>query len=313
MCAIPIRQEFWDLKPEDIVPQFILFKQASGLANGTIADYKKTLKILFKRHPDALDYPRQRTQEFLSGYRNPCSYNIYYAYLKCFWDWIMQEGFYKGDRHPLDGLHKRKPRGRIVQLEEKEVAKLLSLPDKSRFTGFRDYCLLCLQIDTGIRPGEALQLMPEDFSADKKEILVRAEVAKTRTPRVLPLSDLTVKELTKIIILRPSSWKDAPLLPTETGTPFQVTSWTRRVKAYGKKIGLEITSYSLRHAAALLLLRKGADAFCVQNILGHATMQMTKHYLALTLEDTRKGHNNAGVLLSVLGQEGQERQRVRKI
>jgi len=313
MCAIPIFKEYWSLKPEDIVPQFILFKQASGLSDRTIKDYRKMLKLFFLRFPDALDYPRERTLQFLSTYKHPGSYNINFAYLKVFWDWTQAEGFFKGDRHPLDGLHKRKPRGRIVRLEEKEVASLLSLPDKSRFTGFRDYCLMCLQLDTAIRPGEALQLMPEDFSADRKEIIVRAEVAKTRTQRVLPLSDVTVKGLMKMIMLRPSSWKDAPLLPTETGTPFEVASWSRRVKSYGKKAGLDITAYSLRHAAALLLLRKGADAFCVQNILGHATMQMTKHYLALTLEDTRKGHQNAGVLFSILGNEGQERQRVRKI
>ena len=313
MCAIPIFKEYWSLKPEDIVPQFILFKQASGLSDRTIKDYRKMLKLFFLRFPDALDYPRERTLQFLSTYKHPGSYNINFAYLKVFWDWTQAEGFFKGDRHPLDGLHKRKPRGRIVQLEEREVASLLSQPDKSRFTGFRDYCLMCLQLDTAIRPGEALQLMPEDFSADRKEIIVRAEVAKTRTQRVLPLSDVTVKGLMKMIMIRPSSWKDAPLFSTETGTPFEVASWSRRVKSYGKKAGLDITAYSLRHAAALQLLRKGADAFCVQNILGHATMQMTKHYLALTLEDTRKGHNNAGVLLSVLGQEGQERQRVRKI
>ena len=172
---------------------------------------------------------------------------------------------------------------------------------------------MCLQLDTAIRPGEALQLMPEDFSADRKEIIVRAEVAKTRTQRVLPLSDVTVKGLMKMIMLRPSSWKDAPLLPTETGTPFEVASWSRRVKSYGKKAGLDITAYSLRHAAALLLLRKGANAFCVQAILGHATLQMTKHYLALTTEDTKKGHDNAAVLFSILGNKGQARQRITKI
>ncbi len=311
MCAIPIFKEYWSLKPEDIVPQFILYKQASGLSDRTIKDYRKMLKLFFLRYPDALDYPRERTLQFLSTYKHPGSYNINFAYLKVFWDWVQAEGYFKGDRHPLDGLKKRKPQGRIVQLTEKNIADVLSQPDKSRYTGLRDYCLICLQIDTGIRPGEALQLMPSDFSHEKREILIRAEVAKTRTQRVLPLSGPTVQAIQKLLTVRP--WKNAPIFATETGKPFNVQSWSRRVKAYGKKAGLDITAYSLRHAAALLLLRKGADAFCVQNILGHATMQMTKHYLALTLEDTRKGHQNAGVLFSILGNEGQERQRVRKI
>jgi integrase len=89
--------------------------------------------------------------------------NIRFQNLKVFWDWTMREGYFRGDRHPLDGLKKRRPRGRIVQLEKREVNALLQQPDKNTYAGFRDYCLLLLLIDTGIRPGEALQLMSDDY------------------------------------------------------------------------------------------------------------------------------------------------------
>lgn len=142
---------------------------------------------------------------------------------------------------------------------------------------------------------------------------VRSEISKTRVSRVLPLSASTVQSLIKLLMVRPASWGDVPLFCTETGTQFAVQSWSRRVKSYGKKCGLDITAYHLRHAAALLLLRNGADAFTVQNILGHTTMQMTRHYLNLTLEDTRKGHDKAGVMFSILGRGEQKRQRIRGI
>ena len=251
--------------------------------------------------------------EFLSGYENPSSYNILFQNLKVFWDWTMREGYFRGDRHPLDGLKKRKPRGRIVQLEEKEVHALLQQPDKNTYAGFRDYCLLLLQIDTGIRPGEALQLTPDDFHLEKGEVSIRAEISKTRTPRIIPLSSHTVSAIGKLLSSRPDSWTNAPIFANETGTGLQETSWSRRVKSYGKKCGLDITAYHLRHAAALLLLRKGADAFTVQNILGHTTMTMTRHYINLTTEDTRRGHGKAGVLLSILGKEAPKNQRVRKL
>jgi len=311
MCAIPIFKEFWNLKPEDIVPQFILFKQASGLSERTLRDYKQLLKLFFLRYPDALEFPRERTLELLSTCKSPCYYNNCFANIKVFWDWVQAEGFFKGNRHPLDGLKKRKSGGRIVQLSEKDIASLLSQPDRNVYTGLRDYTLICLSIDTGIRPGEALQLLPEDLSHEKREILIRAEVAKTRLPRVLPLSSPSVQTIQKLLTVRP--WKNAPIFATETGKPFNVQSWSRRVKAYGKKCGLNITAYHLRHASALLLLRRGADAFTVQAMLGHSTLQMTKHYLALTLEDTRKGHTQAGVMLSILNQESVKPVRIRKI
>lgn len=313
MCAIPIRKEYRDYQPEDVMSLFLMFKKASGIAPRTQSDYQATLSLFFSRFPDALDVPRERTMEFLSMYENPSSYNIYFAYLKVFWDWTIAEEYFRGSRHPLDGLKKRKPRGRIVQLEEREVLRLLEQPDKKTFTGFRDYCLICFSIDSGIRPGEALQLMPEDFSPEKGEVAVRAEIAKTRTPRVLPLSAPTVAAIGKLLAIRPEEWGSAPIFSTETGTPLQEMTWSRRVKAYGKKCGLTITAYHLRHAAALLLLRRGADAFTVQNILGHSTMQMTRHYINLTTEDTKKGHGKAGVMLSILGGDSPKSSRLRKL
>lgn len=313
MSTVPIRKEYRTLRPEDVTPLFLMYKKATGIAPRTLLDYERLLSLFFSRHPDALDHPRERTMEFLSGYENPSSYNIRFQNLKVFWDWTMREGYFRGDRHPLDGLKKRRPRGRIVQLEEKEVHALLQQPDKNTYAGFRDYCLLLLQIDTGIRPGEALQLMSDDFHREKGEVVVRAEVAKTRTPRILPLAAPTVAAIGKLLTHRPDSWTDAPIFATETGTRLQVMSWTRRVSKYGKRCGLDITAYSLRHAAALLLLRRGADAFVVQSLLGHSTMQMTKTYINLTTEDTRRGHGKAGVLLSILGKEAPKNQRVRKL
>jgi integrase/recombinase XerD len=69
---------------------------------------------------------------------------------------------------------------------------------------------------------------------------------------------------------------------------------SRRVAVYGK-LAVVNTAYSLRHAAALLIHKRGADAFSVQMILGHSTMQMTAH-VNLTSEDESRGHSKAGVM-----------------
>ncbi|MPM11903.1 Tyrosine recombinase XerC [bioreactor metagenome] len=303
MSTVPILKEYSSLKPGDVIPLFLTFKSVSGVSPRTQRDYEYTLRLFFGRFPDALDHPRERTFEFLARYQNPSSFNVFFSYLKNFWDWTMREGYFRGDRHPLDGLKKRKPRGRIVQLEEGEIRSLLEQPDKSTYAGFRDYALLCLQIDTAARPGELLQLLPEDFHPRKAEIAIRAEVSKTRTPRVLPLASPTVEAMGKLLSSRPEAWANFPVFASETAGALQETSWSRRVKRYGEKCGLRITAYSLRHAAALLLIRRGADAFCVQRLLGHASMQMTRHYINLTAEDTRKGHEKAGVILSILGRD----------
>lgn len=311
MGVVPFRQEYRNLQPEDVLPSFLMFKKASGVSPRTLEDYKTILGIFFKRHPDALDAPRERTVEFLSCYDNPSTYNLRFAYLKCLWDWMSSEGLLRGDARPMRGLRKRKPRGRVVRLTEEEVARLLEQPDRDTHAGARDFAMMVLQIDSCIRPGEAVQLMPEDFSAARMEVSVRAPVAKSRKARTLPVSPPTVSAIQRLLSVRPSEWVDAPLFPTQYGTPLAVADYSKRVKAYGKQCGLDITAYSLRHASALLMLRKGVSAFVLQAILGHESLQMTKHYLAISTEDTKREHQQASLLSSILGDEAPPPRRAR--
>ncbi|MBL4935192.1 site-specific integrase [Clostridium sp. YIM B02515] len=54
---------------------------------------------------------------------------------------------------------------------------------------------LLLNLDCGIRIGEACELKVEDIDLKQRLINVRAEVAKTRTFRQLPISEITAKLL----------------------------------------------------------------------------------------------------------------------
>ncbi len=313
MGVVPFRKDSPNIQPEILVKLFLTFKKAQGISPRTIRDYEKTLGLYFKRFPDGLIFPRERTQEFLGAYENPCSFNLRYSYLKCFWDWALDEGFISG-RHPLSGLRKRKPQGRIVQLTEGEVARLLKQPDRRTYTGLRDFAAMLLQVDCGIRPGEMLQLMPKDFSPTKGEVIVRASTAKTRTERALPVSEPTVQAIERLLSVRPASWGDAPIFSTQDGRPFSVPEYSRRVKRYGAACGLSITAYSLRHACALLMLRRGMSAFSLQSLLGHTSMQMTRHYVNLTAADVQREHQRAGVVPFILGDDAPpRRERLRKL
>jgi site-specific recombinase XerD len=302
----------------ETVNMFLMYKKASGLSERTTRDYENILNHFFRLYPNGMETPRQSCLEYLTRYANPYSYNQRIAYLKCFWDWCISEEIIPGKMHPLAKMKKRKTQGRIVQLEEREVARLLKQPDLTRYTGLRDHALMCLQLDTGIRPSEALQLVPDDFKADKQEIVVRAEISKTRQARTLPISAPTAKEILTLLKVRPNEWGDVNIFCSENGSAFTVSAWSRRVTNYSKSAGLErLTSYSLRHTAALLLLRRGADAFTVQRMLGHADMQMTRHYINLTREDVRRNHAQAGVINALLhdekGSKAPKMQRIRII
>jgi len=315
MSVVPIRQECRNIQPDYALSSFLSFKKTQGVSFRTQDDYQSILGFFFRLHPNALDAPRESTLAFLGRYSNPASFNLRYSYLSVFWKWMMEEGYFRGDGYPLRGLKKRKVQHRIIQLSEKDIGRLLKQPNTTTYCGLRDYALLLLSIDTGARPNEALTLTPEDYSREEGSITIRAEHAKTRTARTLPLSPPTMDAMNRLLAVRPKEWSAATIFCSDTGTPFQVVSWSRRVKDYGKACGLNVTAYSLRHCAALMLLRQGASAFAVQRVLGHSSMTMTRVYVNLNDEDIRREHATAGVILHILGGKAPTppRKRLRRI
>ena len=312
MCAVPIRKEKRLVQPDDLIRMFLLYKAACGLAEKTKSDYRYHLEQFFRLHPDALELPRERTMEYLAGYSNPSSFNLRYSYLRCFWNWCADEGYFRGTRHPLDGIKKKRPQGRMVDIPEGELKKLLRQPGKGTFSGFRDFVLMNLQLDTAIRPGEALQLMPDDFHADRKEVEVRAPVSKTRVARTLPISGSTSTLIKRLLLMHHPLWKGAPIFCTETGGPFKATSYTHVFKRYSTSAEVAVTPYGLRHCAAILMLRNGVSAFTLAAIMGHADLSMTRRYLAISSRDTHREHAAAGVM-KLLTDEPSHSARVRKV
>ncbi|MGB4412768.1 MAG: site-specific integrase, partial [Atribacterales bacterium] len=171
------------------------------------------------------------------------------------------------------------------------VEKLLKLPEQKTFTGLRNYTLILLTLDTGIRPGEALKLLPENFNLEGREVTILPGVAKTKTQRTLPLSPLTCLWVKKLLSVRPNSWRESiPVFCSQDGKPLQVNSWSHILAKYSKKLGYKVTPYDLRHTFALYSLREGMNPFALQRILGHSDLTMTKRYLSLTQDDLKREH-----------------------
>lgn len=132
----------------------------------------------------------------------PSTFNLKREYLKAFFNWLVKSGVIEAN--PID-FPKKKDEGRARVIPKAVIEKLLSLPDKKTFTGLRNYTLIILTLDTGIRPKEAIRLLPSDFNLEAREVTIRKEVAKTRTSRTLPLSPTTCFWVKKLLQVRPKS------------------------------------------------------------------------------------------------------------
>jgi len=267
---------------------FLLEKQIAGCRKRTLRDYRYHITRFFEGL-DLEDWEgiQERLREYFTPDLAPATFNIRRAYLKAFFEYLVKQGAIP--QNPIT-FKKHKDEGKARAIPQEVLKKLLELPNKATYTGLRDYVLILFTLDTGIRPREALSLLPEHFNLEAREVTVPGGIAKTKASRTLPLSPLTVQWLKKLLKVRPPEWREAPVFCSQDGKAILETSWSHRLASYSKRLGHKVTPYDLRHSFALHSLRNGMNPFALQRILGHTDLTMTKRYLALTQEDLQKEH-----------------------
>lgn len=298
---------------EEALQDYLWFKQAEGLREITLNGHRHVIKLFYKRHPEAWGQtcPKTSVYAFMGEKIKPATYNIRRNYLKQFFGWGIKEGIYTGN--PLDNLKKRKYEGRVVNLDAETLSRLLTVPDTKTYADLRDYAVIMLTLDTGIRPKEAFNLLPTDVNWRSLEVYVRSDVAKTKVSRTLPISHVTAQTMRQLILSRHPAWKDhIPVFCTSEGTPLNRCTWSDRMEIYSKKLGVKIKPYDLRHAFALQFLRNGGHALALQRTMGHADLSMTKRYVALTQEDIRVQHATASPINNLLPRKNRIRKSVIK-
>jgi site-specific recombinase XerD len=158
-----------------------------------------------------------------------------------------------------------------------DVEKLLSVIDD-----IRDRALILLLLRTGMRIGEALGLRLNDLDMrDRKVHLFQGE--KNSMGRVVYLSDDVLLAL-KLWLRQRDPNKEFVFYGQGNKPVCYSTGRSRFVKCI-QKAGLEQKGYTvhcLRHTFASELLNAGMRLECLQQLLGHQDIEVTRRYARLT-------------------------------
>jgi len=179
---------------------------------------------------------------------------------------------------------KRYERGPIEFLCEIECNALIEAPDTSKWIGRRDHSLLLLAIQTGLRNSEIISLTRQNVQLGTGAH-VRC-LGKGRKARCTPLQSDAVKVL-KRWMTENKGQHDDPVFPSSRGGFLSRDALERLVKrhvasASQKCPSLErrtITPHTLRHSAAMSLLRRRVDLTVIALWLGHESTETTMTYL----------------------------------
>jgi len=284
---------------EESLKMFLSWKRAQGISENTLSQYRKEIiRIYSKGYAEWGADSKSRLLNYMSLQQNPYTFNLRLNYLSAYLNWCVSEGFIPSN--PLKGLKRRKTQPRIVGLDIKVLKQLLKLPDRSTFVGLRDYSMLLITLDTGIRPSEMCSLMENDFDLAGGQVRLRPEITKTRVGRILPISSKTIQAIRGLLKSRSGEWKQAPVFCSYDGRKLAIRSWEHRLEHYSKLLGTRIRPYDLRHNFALLWVRNGGNVFALQQTMGHSSLSMTKRYVALTDVDLKEEHDSFSPLNSVI-------------
>ena len=179
---------------------------------------------------------------------------------------------------------KRHERGPVEFLTEEEAAALVAAPDSGTWIGSRDRALLLVAVQTGLRNSEITSLRRQDVSLGAGAH-VRC-LGKGRKMRCTPLRP-DVTAILKEWLSRQHGEPGDPVFPSSRGGHLSADAFQRLVSRHAATarqtcpslIPKSVTPHTLRHAAAMDLLRRGVDLSVIALWLGHESPETTQIYL----------------------------------
>lgn len=179
---------------------------------------------------------------------------------------------------------------------QEEVKRILDSVDRSNSQGKKDYLIILLAAQLGIRTSDIRCLKLDDIKWESNSI----EFSQQKTKKYIKLP---INELLKFAILdylknsrTPMANSVSNYLFIRTRAPHEPYSennhFTGRIFIYFKKSGVQIKGkhhglHSLRHSFASQLLKQLTPITSIANALGHNSIEATKHYLQIDIEQLR--------------------------
>ena len=184
----------------------------------------------------------------------------------------------------LDSPRLKKSLPRYLDLEES--VELLESVDGAN--SVRDYCILTLFLNCGLRISELVGLNVTDVRGDQLRVL-----GKGNKERVLFLNEACQQALQDWLTERNMLTlidKEALFITHQNRRRISRAAVHKLVKKHLAASGLDSTQYSahkLRHTAATLMLQNGVDVRTLQEVLGHDHLNTTQIYTHVDSDDLR--------------------------
>ncbi len=299
-----------DMTLAEAFDSFILSATARGITQKTIKTYKDHFHSISKHLDISVTFSKltKKTLEVMvvsmrnSGLAHN-SVSSYMGVMKSFISWCNSEGYTNLF------IPNYKPKETIKETySDEELGALLKKPKGNyTFAEYRNWVIINFLLNCGCRAATIRNIQNQDVDLIHNQIIFRHN--KNGKIQMIPLCRVMAEILRDYMAARRGDDSNY-LFCDECGEMLTENALRLAISNYNKQRGVEKTSiHMFRHTfARKYLVDCGGNAFALQKLLGHSTLNMTKHYCTIFDADILRDYDN----FSPLAQMTKERLQMKR-
>jgi site-specific recombinase XerD len=200
--------------------------------------------------------------------------------LRAFFNWLVVEEL--AQSNPAKDLKPPKVTRKVVStLSDDEIGDILNTFGTSP-SDARNRTLFMILLDTGLRIGELVNLKMDDVHMDEGYLKV---MGKGKKERIVPIGNNAKRALQSYLFRfrpKPNNPVTNNVFLSISSQPLTENSMKLMFNRLAHRSGVyRLHAHLCRHTFATRFLINGGDVFSLQQILGHSTLEMVRHYVNL--------------------------------
>jgi len=295
-----VRKEKEEITVLEVFEMFCIEKKSTGRSEKTIRNYEESLKrflqIMQCENFKIGELERDDIQEFVECMQSESvridTINHYLRDLRTFFNWCWKENY-------IEQIKIAMVKGQEAIKEtytEEELIRLLENPIGDNYCEWRCWAIINWILSTGNREKTICNIQMKNINLQEKEIIL--STTKNKRVQVIPMSTELSFVLRKFIRdFRSEAEEEEYLFCNVAGEQMTENALRLSIRDYNLSRGVEKTSvHSLRHTFSKMWIKNGGDAFRLQKMLGHSSLDMTRKYVNMFSSDLAAGFDEISPL-----------------
>ena len=279
---------------KDLFNIFLMARKATGVQEKTLKTYRAHFNAVAHHidiNQDISKLTKTELDSMIVSMRDsnlaPRSIKSYLITMRAFLNWSREEGYCD----ITIGSYKC-PETMKDPYTDEELKVLLQKPNMKScsFTEYRNWVMINFLVDSGCRAATLRSIQIRDLDLERG--ICKYRHTKNKKAQIIPLSSKLISVLKEYLVFRKGNPEDT-LFCTVYGNPLTENRLRKAICTYNRSRAVEKTSIHLfRHTfAKKFLLDCNGNALVLQQLLGHSTLEMTKHYCNLYSKDIVKTYD----------------------